>query len=137
MNGLEKLRESDKTKLLLKLKNDLQDSQSRINELEELLKIYRLWVKHREKCFPDNCRGENIRGIDLDLLDQDFFGCVTSFLSRRNLTSRQQEYLYACDDDLGIVTLELQGYEGFYFRQMKSLTSAIIEYLQAHSVITI
>ncbi len=37
-------------------------------------------------------------------------------------------FLYACSDDLYVVLLELQGYEGFYFRQMKSLTSGIIEY---------
>lgn len=99
----------------------------------ELLKIYRLWVTHREKLFPDSCRGETSRGIDLDTLRQNFFGCVSSFLTRGSLTSEQKEYLYACDDELGIVTLELQGYEGFYFRQMKSLTSAIIDYLRARA----
>src|SRR5918998_2639921 len=51
-------------------------------EKTELLKIYRLWAKHREKRFPDSCRGEMIRGIDLDTLHQNFFGCVSSFLIR-------------------------------------------------------
>jgi hypothetical protein len=27
----------------------------------------------------------------------------------------------------------LQGYEGFYFRQMKSLTSAVMEFLAKHA----
>ena len=103
------------------------------SEKTELLKIYRLWARHREKLFPDGCRGETIRGIDLDTLRRNFFGCVSSFLTRGVLTDEQKEYLYACDDDLGIVTLELQGYEGFYSRQMKSLTSATIAYLQAHA----
>jgi hypothetical protein len=102
-------------------------------EKTELLKIYRLWAKHREKRFPDSCRGEMIRGIDLDTLHQNFFGCVSSLLIRGALTEEQKEYLYACDDDLGIVTLELQGYEGFYFRQMKSLTSAVMEFLAKHA----
>ena len=102
-------------------------------EKTELLKIYRLWAKHREKSFPEGCRGEMIRGIDLDTLRQNFFGCVSSFLIRGILTAEQKEYLYACADDLDIVTLELQGYEGFYFRQMKTLTSAVIEYLAAHA----
>src|SRR5215218_5505950 len=78
-------------------------------EKTELLKIYRLWARHREKSFPDSCRGETIKGIDLDTLRQNFFGCVSSFLTRGVLTDEQKEYLYACDDGLGIVTLELQG----------------------------
>jgi hypothetical protein len=102
-------------------------------EKTALLKIYRLWAKHREKSFPQGCRGEMIRGIDLDTLHQNFFGCVSSFLTRGVLTDGQKEYLYACDDDLGIVTIELQDYEGFYFRQMKTLTSAIVEYLAARA----
>ena len=102
-------------------------------EKTALLKIYRLWVTHREKSYPEDCRGEMIRGIDLDTLHQNFFGCVTSFLIRGGLTDEQKEYLYACDDDLGIVTLELQGYEGFYFRQMKSLTSAMMEFLAKYA----
>src|SRR5215212_2675533 len=80
-------------------------------EKTELLKIYCLWARHREKSFPDSCRGETIRGIDLDTLRQDFFGCVSTFLTRDVLTDEQKEYLYACDDGVGIVTLELQGYE--------------------------
>ena len=102
-------------------------------EKTELLNIYRLWVKHREKSFPEGCRGEMIRGIDLDTLHQNFFGCVSSFLIRGVLTDEQKEYLYACDDDLGIVTLELQGYEGFYFRQMRTLTAATIKHLAARA----
>jgi hypothetical protein len=133
MNDTEKLTESEKTELLRKLKNNLQASEARVSELEELLHIYRLWVKHREKMFPENCRGMSIRGVDLDILRQNFFGCVSTFLTRGGLTNEQKEYLYACDDDLGIVTLELQGYEGFYFRQMKTLISAVIVFLKSHA----
>ncbi|HEX7314016.1 MAG TPA: hypothetical protein VF297_08840 [Pyrinomonadaceae bacterium] len=33
-----------------------------------------------------------------------------------------------CNDCLDTVLLELQGYEGWYYRQLKTVTSAIMEY---------
>jgi hypothetical protein len=48
----------------------------------------------------------------------------------------QKGHPYACDDGLGMVTPELKGYKGFHFRQMKSPTSAIIEYLRARGITT-
>lgn len=116
----------------LELRKELEETKSELQRLEELQSIFRLWVRLRQKLFPDNCRGEDVRGIDLVILDSDVAGCVTTFLTRGQLDERQKEHLYFCDDCLTTVTLELQGYEGWRYRQLKALTSAIIEYQRKH-----
>lgn len=113
---------------LLELRKELEETKSKLNRLEELKNIFRGWVRLRQKLFPSNCRGIDIRGILLDTLDSDIAGCVSTFLMRGQLEPRQKEALYYCNDCLDVVTLELQGYEGWYFRQLKALTSAIIEH---------
>lgn len=113
---------------LFELRKELEETKSKLQRLEELQNIFRLWVRLKEKLFPSCCSGEEVRGIDLVTLDSNVAGCVATFLTRGRLDERQKEYLYFCDDCLGTVTLELQGYESWYFRQLKALTSAIIEF---------
>jgi hypothetical protein len=113
---------------LIELRKELEQTKSKLQRLEELQHIFRLWVRLKEKLFPSGCGGEDVRGIDLVTLDSNIAGCVSTFLTRGQLDERQNEYLYFCDDCLDSVTLELQGYEGWYFRQLKALTSAIIEF---------
>ena len=112
----------------LELRRGLEETKSKLHRLEELQDIFRRWVRLRQKLFPSNCGGIDIRGILLDSLDSDVAGCVSTFLMRGQLGPGQKEALYYCDDCLNVVTLELHGYEGWYFRQLKALTSAIIAY---------
>ena len=82
----------------------------------------------RQKLFPSDCSGVDIRGIDLVTLDSDVAGCVSTFLTRGHLEPGSMDTLYYCNDCLDTVVLELQGYEGWYYRQLQALTSAVIEY---------
>ncbi|GAC1446818.1 MAG: hypothetical protein NVSMB56_09120 [Pyrinomonadaceae bacterium] len=124
---LEQLSETEKLNLIFELKSELQKAQCQLHRLEELQNIFRLWVRIRQKLFPSNCSGVEIRGIDLVRIDSDIAGCVSTFLTRGRLDQSQKETLYYCNDCLDVVILELQGYEGWYYRQLKSLTSAIME----------
>jgi hypothetical protein len=125
---IEELTENEKVELILEQQQKLHDAEARINKQEKLHKIYRLWIRNREKLYPDQCRGESVSGIDLDTLHCTVDGCVTTFLSRETLSAQQIDYLYASNDDLELVTRELQDYEGFYFRQLQTIVSSIIEY---------
>jgi hypothetical protein len=125
---IERMRDDEKIDLILQLQQKIYETQTQVSSLEELQKIHMLWIKNREKLYPDKCRGESVRGIDLDNLHQTIVGCITTFLMREQLNPEQKEYLYASNDDLEWVVRELQGYEGFYFRQLKAIVSAIIEY---------
>ncbi len=113
---------------LLELRKELEETKSKLRRLEDLQNIFRVWVRLRQKLFPSNCSGVDVRGIDLVMLDSDVAGCVSTFLTRGQLDQRQKEYLYFCDECLDVVNRELQAYEGWYFRQLKALTSAIIEF---------
>jgi hypothetical protein len=115
---------------LFELRKELEETKSQLQRLEELQTIFGLWVRLKGKLFPSCCSGLDVRGIDLVSLDSDVAGCVSTFLRRGRLDERQKEYLYYCDDCLDTVTLELQGYEGWYFRQLKALSSAIIVFQQ-------
>ena len=125
---IEEMPDGEKVNLILQLQQKIHDAEASISQREGLQKIFKLWIKNREKLYPDSCRGESIRGIDLDYLHQTIVGCVTTFLTRERLSPEQREYLYSSNDDLEWVARELQGYEGFYFRQMKAIVSSIIEY---------
>jgi hypothetical protein len=126
--GIEELPDGEKVDSILQLQQKLQEAEARISRREELQKIYKLWIKNREKRYPDNCRGESIKGIDLDYLHQTIVGCITTFLTRERVSPEQREYFYASNDDLEWVARELQGYEGYYFRQLKAVVSSVIEY---------
>ena len=125
---IEEMSDGEKLDLILHLQQKIHEAKARNSKLEDLQKIYKLWIKNRGKLYPDKCRGESIKGIDLDYLHQIIVGCVTTFLAREHVSPEQREYLYASHDELEWVGRELQGYEGFYFRQLKAIVSAIIEY---------
>ncbi len=115
---------------LLELRKELEETKSKLHQLEELQDIFRIWVKLKQKLFPSNCSGADVRGIDLVTLDSDVAGCVSTFLTQGFLESKLIDTLYNCGDCLDTVVLELQGYEGWYYRQLKILTSAIVNYQQ-------
>lgn len=110
------------------LRKELEETKSKLHQLEELQNIFRIWVKLRQKLFPSNCSSMDVRGVDLVTLDSDVAGCVSTFLTEGQLEPKSMDALYYCNDCLDTVILELQGYECWYYRQLKALTSAIIEY---------
>lgn len=128
VNELGKLSEAEKLNLILELKTKFHNAQSQLYKLEELQRIFRIWVRLRQKLFPSNCGGVDIHGIDLVTLDSDAAGCISTFLLHGHLEPNSMEALYYCNDCLDTVIIELQGYEGWYYKQLKALTLTIIEY---------
>lgn len=128
LDKIERLSETEKINIIIELNENLQNMQIQIHKLEELQNVFRLWIKLKRKLFPSNCSGLEIRDISLDILAADVAGCVEAFLTSGKLEQRQRENLYYSIDCLDIVLLELQSYESWYFKQMKTLSSAIIEY---------
>lgn len=112
------------------LRKELGETKAELRRLEELQNVFRLWVGLKQKLFPSECGGTDVRGVDLVSLDVDVAGCVSNFLTKGVLTQSQLDALYNCEDSLNLVNPELQGYAGWYFRRLQSLTSAVIAYLQ-------
>ena len=125
---LESLPEGEKVNLIHRLLAEVEQLQAERERTDKLHHIFRLWVRLKQKLYPSDCHGIEVRGILLDSLDQDVAGCVSTYLTTGELNERQWEALYYCKDCLETVTLELQGFAGWYFRQLKALASAIIEY---------
>lgn len=128
LNNIEQLSETEKINLIFELKEALQKTQSHVHKLEAVHNIFREWIKLKRKLFPSSCSGIEIRDIDLVMLDTDVAGCIDAFLTGCKLEQRQREKLYYFIDCLDIVLLDLQGYERWYFNQLKTISSAIIEY---------
>jgi hypothetical protein len=111
------------------LNSRLAETELRLSRLEDLQKIFRLWLRLREKHWPSNCNSLDIHGINLVVLDSDIAGCVSWFLHNESLDQARLESLYYSNDALDIVNLELQhGFESWWFKQLKALTSSIIEF---------
>ena len=81
------LSDEEKGKLISELMAQQRDNEQNNQRLEELLKVHRLWLKHKGKLFPTECGGKNIKGIDLVCLDSYTAGCISVFLARGELDS--------------------------------------------------
>lgn len=129
---LGELSDQEKAKLISELRAQLRENEQRNKKLEDLLKVHRLWLKHKGKLFPAGCGGKIIQGIDLVSLDSYTAGCASVFLERGTLDSKRTEILCKCRKDLGIVNRALSGYEGFYYRQLEKLASAVLKFIEVY-----
>ncbi len=105
---------------------------SRLAKAEQIIAVFRLWLRHNGTSFSDGYSDESIRGIDLVMLESDVSGCIHVFLDRGKLDQHRRGVLYACIDDLTIVTLEL-GYTwaGSYFERLRRMAVMIVDYLHS------
>ena len=88
-----------------------------------------LWREHQEAGFPSRCRGREIDGVELAMLDADIVGCVERFLSGE-LDVQYAAILGRCYRDVSLVVRELRdAEEQDYFGQLERLAAATLEAL--------
>jgi len=90
-------------------------------------RIAELWGQHQAAPFPPGCRGEEIGGIDLVLLDATTAGCASTFLARsRKLDPWRLSVLGLCYHDLAVVVAGLKGEARAYFARLEELASLVL-----------
>jgi len=90
-----------------------------------------LWIAHMNREFPD-CRGEEIQGIDLVLLDSTAAGCISSLISasKSNYDKEKIDILKKCIWELETILRKLHGYSKEYFESLKEVSVLIIQGLE-------
>lgn len=85
-------------------------------------RISELWEKFRHIPFPENLAGEEIKGIDIVLLDTETAGCIATFIARKGSLDKQRaEILGRCIIDIKIVKGELDFSAQAYFSMLLDL----------------
>ena len=89
--------------------------------------LTRLWEEHREVPFPDDCRGEEVEGVDLIGLDSTAAGCVASFLARSGPLDRERaEVLRVCRREAEAVAGSLEGPGREHFERLARLAALVL-----------
>ena len=92
--------------------------------------IARLWSQHESAEFPAECRGEELGGIDLVMLDADAAGCICSFLGCRGKLDRtRHEILRTCRSELETVVSQLVGRPQQYYSRLLKLSELVLHEL--------
>ena len=90
--------------------------------------IEQLWQEHYATEFPKGYGGEEIKDIDLTLLDSEAAGCILTFLQNgRKLDLCRTAILGLCYRDLAIVLQELDGKARDYFQRLETLSRFVLE----------
>jgi hypothetical protein len=90
-------------------------------------RIEELWSRHVQASFPPRCRGKEIKGIDLVLIDADTAGCVSTFLERNgHLDQCRLAILGLCYHHLGLVVAGLKGEGRDYFSRLEELAGLVL-----------
>ncbi|MEO6703263.1 MAG: hypothetical protein ABIP57_17485 [Jatrophihabitantaceae bacterium] len=93
-----------------------------------------LAAEHASEPFPD-CRGEEIDGVDLVLVDADLHGCVLHFLGGlTGLDAWQRDILERVSGDLDRVQQKLPPACVTYFQQAQALANALLAALNGDGV---
>lgn len=86
-----------------------------------------LAAAHRARPFPD-CRGEDIEGVELVLVDADLYGCVSHFLGEEWRTDEfQTGVLRAVTADLDRIQGKLPEAWAQYFAEAHDLAHRTLE----------
>jgi hypothetical protein len=98
----------------------------------DLIKV--LWQEHLNADFPPECRGADINGIDLVMLDADTAGCVSSFLHHgHRLDIWRLAVLGICYHHLAVVSRDLTDEAKEYFFRLENLAGLVIREMQNSS----
>ena len=85
--------------------------------------------------FPQNLKGEEISGIDLILLDNDFAALTDKFISfKGHLKIKDIEILKRCLIDLETVIKELSGLDKQYFETSLNITIQVLKYINKNKI---
>jgi hypothetical protein len=91
-------------------------------------RIEELWRQHEAAPFPPECRGEEISGIDLVMLDADTAGCISTFLGcAGRLDSQRRTILSQCRSELEAAVQTLEGESANYFRRLSEIAQLVLE----------
>ena len=94
--------------------------------------IEELWKEHESAAFPASCRGVDVRGIDLVVLDADVAGCVDTFVSGHKLNLFQTAMLGLCYRDLADVLPALDGEAKSYYERLDRLAALVLRAVAQH-----
>lgn len=131
---ISKLSGAEKDSLIGEFLQKLKAMEQDRSRLEQQVAIHQLWSKLQGKLFPDDCRGKVINDISLDLLEADFFGCITTFMNDGKISDDQLQYLLIALKRLDSVKSDLSGYGGYYFKRLGLIASQIVEFKLRYSI---
>lgn len=94
--------------------------------------IEELWKEHESAVFPASCRGMDVRGVDLVVLDADVAGCVDTFVSGRKLSLFQLAMLGLCYRELADVVPALDGEAKAYYARLDRLAGLVLKAVVQH-----
>lgn len=121
--------DEEQERLILKLRQEMQHLRLENRRQRELIKIHKLWLKHKGKLFPTESGDKEVQSIDLVMLESDTAGCISVFLEREELDEKRKEVLQKCRENLEVVGRTLNAYGGFYYRQRKKLVCLVLDYI--------
>jgi len=91
---------------------------------------YELLKEHDQDSFPTQCRGEEIDGIDLVLLDADTYGCLSTYYGRSGkrlkLDDDRIHILQLCKTDLETVLPKLSGDAKEYYDRLLRISDIVL-----------
>ena len=94
--------------------------------------IEELWKEHEAAAFPASCRGVDVRGVDMTMLDADVAGCVDTFVSGRKLNLFQTAVLGLCYRELADVLPALDGEAKAYYARLDRLAGLVLKAVAQH-----
>ncbi len=90
--------------------------------------IQTLWQQHSAAAFPEACRGAEVEGTDLVMLDADTAGCIQTFLERGgHLDLGRVAVLGLCYGELAVALRVLEGEAHAYFSRLQSLARLVLQ----------
>ena len=94
--------------------------------------IEQLWKEHMSTAFPQGCRGKDVNGVDLVMLDADVAGCVVTFLSRGNLNLFQTAIIGLCYRNL-TYSIPMLSEDGKAYCRLELLAELVLKAVAASS----
>ena len=86
-----------------------------------------IWKEHREAAFPSVCRGHDVEGIDVVMLDADIAGCVSTYLRRRQLDLWRTAVLGVCYRNVTYVLERMPVQSRVYFERLERLARMVLD----------
>jgi hypothetical protein len=91
--------------------------------------ILHLWQQHELAAFPPGCRGADVDGVHLVLVDADVAGCVLTFLESGTLDAQRHEILQRCAADIERILPQLDQQATVHFQRLGALAALVLERL--------
>jgi hypothetical protein len=93
-----------------------------------------LWREHLAADFPPGCRGRDVEGIGLILLDAGIAGCVQTFVELGELDPQRIAILGRCYRDAAVVVRALRDEdEHAHFTRLEHLAALTLEALSTRA----